>query len=396
MTAPALNQAIQGQGGISADNLNTYVQSCDVASQLQSFVGTQGMQVYLRGINSVNDGGQGDFYWNATGTANDGYNNFAPFGAATGCWTRLSSEVTVPYPIWCTASGGNAIALTPGSSVQAYANGQLFSFAAPSNSSGAVTVAVGSLSALPLYMPNGTQANSGAIKAGILYIIAYIQAASYNSNNGAFVLTSSISGANPPTVTILTSGSGTYTPPLGVTWIEVEMIGAGGGGGGSGNAGGAGTSGGNTTFGALSANGGIYGSQLLGGTGGSATGGDVNIMGASGIYATQVTGLNGPGGGTGGSSPFGGAGPGGGTDAQGTAATTNSGSGGGGGGSTTSYQNAQGGGAGGYLRKLIVSPATSYAYAVGAGGNGGAAGGSGFPGGAGGSGIIIITEHYGD
>jgi hypothetical protein len=46
------------------------------------------------------------------------------------------------------------------------------------------------------------------------------------------------------------------------------------------------------------------------------------------------------------------------------------------------------GGAGGYVEKLITSPAATYSYAVGAGGAA-ATGGQ-----AGGSGVIIIDEHY--
>jgi hypothetical protein len=54
-----------------------------------------------------------------------------------------------------------------------------------------------------------------------------------------------------PTVTRLTSGSGTYKTPLGTKYLKIRMIG-GGGGGGSATGGGEswdGTSGGNTTFG---------------------------------------------------------------------------------------------------------------------------------------------------
>ena len=61
-----------------------------------------------------------------------------------------------------------------------------------------------------------------------------------------------LSSSSHPTVQKFTSGSGTYTTPSGVTWIEVEMVGGGGGGSGSaldsGTAGNGG-SGGNTTFG---------------------------------------------------------------------------------------------------------------------------------------------------
>jgi hypothetical protein len=53
-----------------------------------------------------------------------------------------------------------------------------------------------------------------------------------------------------------------------------------------------------------------------------------------------------------------------------------------------------GGAAGGYVEKLITSPAASYSYSIGAGGTSGAAGTSGQTGGVGGSGIIIVDEFY--
>jgi hypothetical protein len=52
----------------------------------------------------------------------------------------------------------------------------------------------------------------------------------------------------------------------------------------------------------------------------------------------------------------------------------------------------QGGGAGGYVEKLITSPAATYTYTVGTGGAGGAAGT--LAGGNGAAGIIIVDEFY--
>jgi len=74
-----------------------------------------------------------------------------------------------------------------------------------------------------------------------------------------------------PTISTLTSGSGTYYPPAGATTLRVRMVGGGGGGGGSGTTGSPGadgTGGGNTTFGTNTANGGA-GSAIFSGAGGS-------------------------------------------------------------------------------------------------------------------------------
>ena len=213
-----------------------------------------------------------------------------------------------------------------------------------------------------------------------------------------------------PTITRLTSGSGTYTVPTGVRYLTVEMVGGGAGGGGGGTSAtmGTGGDGGDTTF----------GSSLLiaeGGNGGregsiSTTGGAVTVNSPAVNIAAVVGDFGGgfdmpPGGGTGatkggrgGSSPFGGAG-GGAADRDGVTASHNSGSGGAGGGTNFSSANARaggGGGAGGYIKAMISGSdlESSYSYSVGAGGSSGSAGTNGYIGGAGGSGIIIITEHY--
>lgn len=81
-----------GLGSVNGDQLNTYEQTCDTAVELQGFVGTTGVQVNIRGINSIDDGFGGSFYWNATGTANDGLNNFQPTGVTVGTWTRVSAN----------------------------------------------------------------------------------------------------------------------------------------------------------------------------------------------------------------------------------------------------------------------------------------------------------------
>ena len=82
---------------------------------------------------------------------------------------------------------------------------------------------------------------------------------------------------------VYTSGSGNFTVPAGVYRIKVIAI---GGGGGSGVTGSAGGTGGNTTFSTLTANGGaggVGGGSPSAGAGGTATGGDYNLSGESGV-----------------------------------------------------------------------------------------------------------------
>ncbi len=147
-------------------------------------------------------------------------------------------------------------------------------------------------------------------------------------------LSSPIITGSAPQVTVLTSGSGTYTVPANTRWLEVKMIGGGGNGGastgttagGGGGAGGyveglvtssaasysyaVGAAGGNTTFGSslFTANGGSVGTSnsvaAVGGSGGTASGGYLNVNGASGGYGWAGTPYFS--GGIGASTPFGG------------------------------------------------------------------------------------------
>jgi hypothetical protein len=210
-----------------------------------------------------------------------------------------------------------------------------------------------------------------------------------------------------PTVTVLTSGTGTYATPAGCTYLKVRMIGAGGGGGSTSSAGNAsgtiGSPGGATTFSfsatVLTANGGNGGQQGYVG-GGSGSGGTATIAGgASGLALSGNAGgaggvgtnLSGP---AGAATPFGG-GTGGPSGNPGANASANTGSGGASAGGPANGYSGGGGGGGGYIDALIPSPNATYAYAIGGGGGGGTGGTGGFAGGTGGSGIIIVEEHYG-
>lgn len=135
-------------------------------------------------------------------------------------------------------------------------------------------------------IPDGTVrlgvGNSGATTADVVTV-----------NSAGMTVTGSLSATTlsistvPHTITVYTSGSGTYTTPANCKAILVELIGAGGGAGGNNSgynaAGATGTAGGNTTFGSLTGGGGPGGTvSAIPPAGGTATGGDVNITGGRG------------------------------------------------------------------------------------------------------------------
>lgn len=187
----------------------------------------------------------------------------------------------------------------------------------------------------------------------------------------------------------------THVTMPGCATLIAELWGGGGGSSGSGTSAPAGSAGGTTMFGSLTAAGGSGGSRGdvsgVGGAGGAGSGGDVNISGQLGGGGQNATSQ--PGGFGGGAAMLGiwtqGATPG----ATGVAGVANTAAGAGAAGSGVTTPAGGGGGGGGYCKKMILGPAASYSYRVGAGGAGGTAGTSGFAGNVGASGLIIITEY---
>lgn len=96
MSAPQLTAYQSGLNQVSGDQFNTFLEGCDNMSQLRGFIGLVGMKVMVGGFSANNDGGEGIFYWNATGTGPDdnGVTNVVPNGSAIGCWTRLGTSGT--------------------------------------------------------------------------------------------------------------------------------------------------------------------------------------------------------------------------------------------------------------------------------------------------------------
>ena len=100
MTAPQLVAQIQGQGTVSADNLNTYIQNCTNIAQLRSFIGLPGMCVFIDGNITPGDGGAGPFYWNATSIGPDNNSTvIVPQPGVPGAWVRLTIAQTSPINV---------------------------------------------------------------------------------------------------------------------------------------------------------------------------------------------------------------------------------------------------------------------------------------------------------
>lgn len=109
-------------------------------------------------------------------------------------WDQSLGDMGLLGAIPCSATGTNAIVLTPLTAaytpnILAYSNYLLFSFVAPASSTGSVTVQLSiagvTLAALPLYKNDGaSQAGANDVLNKVLYVVGYNSA--LNSGVGGF------------------------------------------------------------------------------------------------------------------------------------------------------------------------------------------------------------------
>lgn len=267
-------------------------------------------------------------------------------------------------------------------------------FVATADNTGAVTIQVDALTAKNLLYLDGRALPQGEILTGRIVEIIY--------DGTQFRLMNQFGQAAVPKITKLTSGSAaTFTTSVGCRLMRVRMVGGGGGGSGVKYSVGyfLGGAGGDTSFNSVTAKGAavpqsytVAGLAAGPGTGTAA----LRVKGSRGGPGSSVSGGVNTTGGYGGVSPFCGAGTAGAVGGGGVDAEANTGSGGGGaGGYVPSAADACcGGGAGEYAELLILNPAATYTYTIGAGGAGGTTSGISLVGGAGGSGVIIVEEYF--
>lgn len=215
----------------------------------------------------------------------------------------------------------------------------------------------------------------------------------------------------PPTTTVLTSTTeSTFTTPANCTELRVRLVGGGSGGSSSGAAGSVdirnhSSSASSTTFGPLTAAGGVgtNSGRQVSNTVAPTTGVTVvtNTQGNPGanllvFFAGEL--VNGQ---NGGASVLGGAGQGGVLPIEenkyGGDASANSGSGGGGGAGAFAAGDSAGfgGNAGGFIEAIITNPDPTYTYQVGTGTAGGASSDPQYGGGQGADGVIIVDAYVG-
>lgn len=137
---------------------------------------------------------------------------FGPLTAASmGQLDQNFTAVGALTTLQCTATGGNAIVLTPVANqpaVNTYGlpNPLKFGFTTQNASTGSVTLSVLSFGFLPVYTSNGVQATTGTLSSGVYYEVTYTKGAIYNGGNGAWVLSSYQAAASTPVSNASVSG----------------------------------------------------------------------------------------------------------------------------------------------------------------------------------------------
>jgi hypothetical protein len=337
-----------------------------------------------------------------TGVVGVGSHVISGSGISSGCWITSFTPNVAASVTFTGSISGTTLTVTSVSS-GTLAVGQALSTSSTTSTSS-------TLPSIVYYVPgSGTLGGAGTYYLSSSATQASTTLYAYALASGSVLAMSVYPFATTSSTTIgfATPTYGVYTVPTNCKYLYIEMVGGGGAGGGTYNASAGGT-GGNTTFGTslLTTNGGA-GGQLA--NGGSlnylGTGGTAAITSTSGVSGIAITGANGniwgyTCGGSGGTSPFGGAGVGsfnGSTNTSGRQAingSPNSGSGGGGWGTNNlSYTGGVGGGAGGYIKAYITSPSSTYNYSVPIGGNG-SIDSFVYISGNGGSGVIIVTAFF--
>lgn len=238
-----------------------------------------------------------------------------PTQKAVGEYVRsIASPVGKSWNEYAVANSGTDSYTITVAGVSAYVDGQTFKFKADVANTGACTLNVNGLGAKSIVKNVSTDTTTGDILAGQDVVVIY------DATTGKMQLVSLINtSAGTPVVNVYTS-SGTWTKPAGLKYAVVELVGGSGAvttpssastssGSGAGGyckktyaasalsaseayvVGAAGVNGGSastaSTFKSMTANGGAVGNAFSNyATGGTATGGDINIQGGFGNTST--------------------------------------------------------------------------------------------------------------
>jgi len=182
MSAPQPTPYVQGQGTVTADQLNTFIQTATNIAQLRTFVGIVGMVAATQGTTTAGDGGARVYYWNQTSLGPDnGSTVIVPQLGVPGAWINLGLATSIYEPLYGTGTfSGNAITATFSPAIISISPGDVFWISMTGTNTGAVTLSVG-LTFLPLLSPSGAALQGGEITTGLIGVTV-------NTSSTAFIL----------------------------------------------------------------------------------------------------------------------------------------------------------------------------------------------------------------
>lgn len=231
MTAPQPTAFIQGQGTVSADQLNTFQQTCANIQQLRSFIGLPGMQAFVQGRNIPGDGFAGAYYWNSSSIGPDnGSSVIVPQPGVPGAWILMDLSIA-QTPVILLNSSATLSTVNFGSLIELIGSSSFtVTLPSPINNGGAgFTFYNLNQSTQTLITPDniflgpGGNFNFGPLTIPGGYLFNVI------SDNTNWIVSSILI---TPNMAIITSDV-TFVVPNGVFALKYSIIGGGGAGGGS-------------------------------------------------------------------------------------------------------------------------------------------------------------------
>jgi hypothetical protein len=201
MTAPTPQQFIQGQGTVSADNLNTFQQTCSDISQLRSVIGLPGMQMFTQGSVTPGDGGSRVYYWNQSSVGPDnGTTIIVPQTGVPGAWIAMTLAQTTTVTQYSVGTGtGSAVTATFAPPITSISPGNIFWIDMPATNTGPITLNVGT-GFLPILGAAGLPLQGGEITPGLIGVAVSPSETSFQlfSAVGAFQVGSAQSSEQSP------------------------------------------------------------------------------------------------------------------------------------------------------------------------------------------------------
>jgi hypothetical protein len=172
MTAPTPQQFIQGQGTVSADNLNTFQQTCSNVTQLRSVIGLPGMQMFTQGLTVPGDGGARIYYWDSTSIGPDnGTTVIVPQSGVTGAWVAMTLAQSAVVTFYSVGTGtGSSVSAVFAPPITILSPGNILWIDFPVGNSGPMMLNVGT-GYLPLLGMSFQPLQGGEIVPGIAGVV---------------------------------------------------------------------------------------------------------------------------------------------------------------------------------------------------------------------------------